>query len=130
MFDTKPIVYFFPSLVKEERVIVALREQLGTAYEQALKELLAGHYDGAGGDAHDIILDLVLNDSEELESLEGLGYAGAFPIEILRFGPLFWIRAPEFGHTGYFETQEDAVSYAEANWEPFISALEDEGEEE
>jgi hypothetical protein len=46
--------------------------------------------------AHDIIADLVSNESAAADQLVGLGDAGEFWITIMRFGPLYWIDAADF----------------------------------
>jgi hypothetical protein len=77
--------------------------------------------------AHDIVVDLIHNHSEVEHSLTGLGSAGEFPINIMRFGTVYWIEAPEFDDIGYFDSVESARQCAEGNYEPFITAAEQEG---
>ncbi len=62
------------------------------------------------------------NESEVVKSLIGVGSYGEFPIYIMQFGPVFWIRALEFDTIGYFADAESAIAYAEFNYEPFITA--------
>ena len=59
-----------------------------------------------------------------------MGDAGSFPINILRFGPVYWIDAMEFDSIGYFETLENAINCASSEYEPFITALDENEEEE
>jgi hypothetical protein len=41
----------------------------------------------------------------------------------MKFGPAYWVQAAEFDDVGYFDTIEKAQAFAEANFEPFIAAL-------
>jgi hypothetical protein len=73
--------------------------------------------------AHDTIHDLVHNDSIVAYSLEGWSSAcnDTFPINVMQFGSVFWIEAPEFDDIGYFDTLEEAKDAAEFNYEPLIT---------
>ncbi len=56
--------------------------------------------------------------------LEGAApYNDTFWININRSGPLYWIRAVEFDDECYFESEKEAIEYAEHNFESFITAL-------
>ena len=62
------------------------------------------------------------NDGENtIETIMGLGDYGEFPITIREFCGVFWVSAPEFDDIGFFTNKEDAVSYANINYEPFVS---------
>jgi len=72
-------------------------------------------------DAHDIIVDIVINEWDVVGELTGLGDFGEFPIYICNYGPAFWVFAPEFGTEGYFRTIEEAQNWAESNYEPSVT---------
>ena len=56
--------------------------------------------------------------------LEGAApYNDTFWININRSGPLYWIRAVEFDDECYFDSEKEAIEYAEHSFESFITAL-------
>jgi hypothetical protein len=111
---------YVPLLLQDIRVQNELKSAFPEKYEAAISELLKKKYEGIGGEAHDTISELILNESTDVEDLEGQGYAGEFPIIIYQFGPLFWIYAQEFDNVGYFDTAEDALSHAEEEWSSYM----------
>jgi hypothetical protein len=70
----------------------------------------------------DAIADLVMNESEAVDGFSGLGSYDAFPINVMQFGDVYWIEAPEFDDIGYFSSKQEAMDAAEFNYEPFITA--------
>jgi hypothetical protein len=56
-----------------------------------------------------------------VQSLGAKGDYGDFCIDIHEFHGIFWISAPEFDDDGYFTSLEDAVSFAESRYDPFIT---------
>lgn len=91
------------------------------------------------GDVEDLIEsvdfeDFVQNHSNLEEIIEASGGEGYdFDIEIHSFGPIFWVRAPEFDDIGYFTSLADALWHARDSYEPYIetlAALRDSEEEE
>ena len=42
-------------------------------------------------------------------------------INVMQFGSVFWIEAPEFDDIGYFDTLEKAKDAAKFNYEPLIT---------
>jgi hypothetical protein len=121
----KPLEFFFPSLAESLPVQKALSEQFGERAPSIVAKLKAGQSlsDEELG-AHDIIHDLIRNSSIGVHSIEALGaYDDTFSVNVMQFGNVFWISAMEFDDIGYFDDLEQAKSAAEANYEPFITAL-------
>jgi hypothetical protein len=59
--------------------------------------------------------------SNIVKSLTGKGDFDDFSINIHEFHGIFWISAPEFYNDGYFTSKEDAISFAQERYEPFIT---------
>jgi hypothetical protein len=123
IYDAKPLESFFPSLAALPSVLTALREEFGKDASAVIAKMKAGESlsDEELG-AHDIIHDLVHNNSIAADLFEGWSSARdeTFPINVMEFGIVFWIEAPEFDDIGYFYTLEDARDAAEFNYEPLI----------
>src|SRR5262249_44142524 len=124
VFGAKPLESFFPSLAELPSVQTALREEFGKDGSVIIAKMKAGESlsDEELG-AHDIIHDIVHNNSVVTDSLAGWSSADndIFPINVMQFGSVFWIEAPEFDDIGYFDTAKDAKEVAEANYERFIT---------
>ncbi|PAW63903.1 MAG: hypothetical protein B9S36_03755 [Verrucomicrobiia bacterium Tous-C2TDCM] len=103
-----------------ETVLATLRS------ESSFHEHLSRHREG---DVNDLIEstdfeDFVQNRSDLEEIIEASGGEGYdFEIEVLSFGPIFWVRAPEFDDIGYFTSLEDALWHAREFYEPYIETL-------
>jgi hypothetical protein len=122
--NQKPLDSFTADLIRLERVQEQLRKDLGAESEEIIKKALAGAQLSVSDlDAcHDILVDLVMNESEPTKSFTGLGGYDEFAINVMKFGGVYWIEAPEFDDIGYFSSEDEASSIAEDNYEPFISA--------
>jgi hypothetical protein len=124
LFGAKPLESFFPSLAALPSVQTALREEFGKDAPAIIAKMKAGEplSDEELG-AHDIIHDLVHNDSVEADSLEGWSSADndTFGINVMQFGSVFWIQAMEFDDIGYFDKLQNAKEAAEANYGPYIT---------
>ena len=124
MYGAKPLESFLPSLAALPSVQAALTEEFGKDGLTIIAKMNTGETlsDEELG-AHDIIHDLVHNNSVVPDSLAGWSSASddTFSINVMQFGSVFWIEAPEFDDIGYFDTPEDAKAAAEANYEPFIT---------
>jgi hypothetical protein len=124
IFGAKPLESFFPSLAALPVVQTALRDEFGKDGSAIIAKMKAGESlsDEKLG-AHDIILDLVHNNSDVADSLAGWSsaYDDTFPINVMQFGSVFWIEAEEFDDIGYFDTLEEAKGAATFNYEPFIT---------
>jgi hypothetical protein len=124
IFGAKPLESFFPSLAALPSVQTALRDEFGKDGSAIIAKMKAGESlcDEELG-AHDTIHELVRYNSVVADSLAGWSSAcdDTFPINVMQFGSIFWIEAPEFDDIGYFDTLEEAKGAAEANYEPFIT---------
>jgi hypothetical protein len=122
MLHGEPLDAFLPKLAQDKSVREAFEEVFGERASAILDKLSSGEtLIGDEVSAVDLISDLVLNESEAVESLFGLGSAaGVFAINVMQFGPVFWVWAPDFDSTGYFPDARSALAYAESNWAGFI----------
>jgi len=124
IFGANPLESFFPSLAALPSVQTALREESGKDGSAIIAKMEADESlsDEELG-VHDIIHDIVHNNSVVTDSLAGWSSADndTFPINVMQFGSVFWIEAPEFDDIGYFDTLEEAKDAAEFNYEPFIT---------
>lgn len=127
MFGERPLDDFLPALLADPAVVRAIVEEMpGIARDQL--QVLAPTATGAVPEAgiRDLVADLVHNESTVVRKIDALGTAaGEFSVSVMRYGPVFWVRAPDFDDIGYFAGLEDAVSAATSNYEPFITAHEE-----
>jgi hypothetical protein len=132
IFGAKPLETFFPALANMESVQAALHEELGGRSASIVDKLKSGSSlsDCELAAAHDIISDVVHNSGASEWGTAGLGDRVEFGIVVVRFGPVYWIEAGEADPIGYFETLDRARDVAEMNYEPFISALARQKEED
>ena len=124
IFGDKPLKSFFPSLAALPSVQIALRKEFGKDVSAIIAKMKVGRVlSNEELGAHDTIHDLVHNSSVVADTLAGWSSAcdDTFSINVMQFGSVFWIEAPEFDDIGYFDTLEDAKAAAEANYEPFIT---------
>jgi len=118
--NTFPLETFYPQLCLAVPVIDALKDNFPDNAEDIINKLKSGiELQGDEIKAEYIIADLVSNDSEIVDTLTGYGYDGEFSIEIMKLGPVFWIRAPEFDNIGFFNSSMEAGDYASYNFEPY-----------
>ena len=66
--------------------------------------------------------------SNIVETITGKGDFGEFDINIHEFHGVFWVSAPEFDDQGYFSKLDDAITFAEHRYEPYISNYEENAE--
>jgi len=110
-------------LADRESVDVDIRERFQERAPSILGKLkegvaLVGDEIGAG----DIIHRLVTDRSDIVDTIEALDpYGEPFEINIMKYGPVYWIRVPEFENTEYFDSQEKANRYAESMYRRFIA---------
>lgn len=105
---------FYSELATNSDVINAIHDTLGEdAAEVTLQRMKAGlpleEHDGA---VHDTIVDLASNEA----TYQNIIQMGDATINIMRFGPVYWVFALEYDDVGNFPSEEDAVAYAEFNW--------------
>lgn len=64
------------------------------------------------------------NPGDPVDQLQGAAPDNdTFYINICKTGPLYWIQAVEFDDECYFDSEKDAIEYAEDNFGSFITAL-------
>jgi hypothetical protein len=99
--EEEPLESFLPVLASRVPVRVALQDHFGGRAAAVLSKLRSGTNLAEDElDAHDIILDLVQDESEVVESLTGQGAEDEFDINIMGFGPVYWVQAAEFDDIG------------------------------
>ena len=86
-------------------------------------------------EAWDIIHEAVKNEAECIDSISGMVLGStddndAFPIQIMNYGPVYYVRAPEFDDSDFFLTEEAAWEHAQNDFEPFITAYTDLNQDE
>jgi hypothetical protein len=121
MTEPRPADEFLETLLKSKEVIAACKADLGSDAEAVLAEASKGN----PADFLDWFSNWRMEGTEELvHQLEGAApYNDTFWININRSGPLYWVRAVEFDDECYFESEKDAVEFAENNFESFITEL-------
>ena len=131
MDKTKSLSDFYADLCKDRRVKAAFKEAFGPRAKRVIEEMCGEVGSSDLEDDEDqfpapeeIIHDLVHNESEEVAEILGAAPDDdEFPINVMRFRNVYWIRASEFDDVGYFDTPQEAEFYAADRWEPFITAL-------
>lgn len=121
MTDPRPAEDFVDLLLNSKEVADACRSELGTGADTVLANASSGN----PAEFLDWFANWRLEGTEELvHQLEGAAPDNdTFWININRSGPLYWIRAVEFDDECYFASEEDAIDYAESNFEGFITEL-------
>lgn len=118
-YITISIESFYPELIEMEEVQDAIEAQLG---EEVCKRIVKHFkektpYLQIEGDFEDIIQEVVENEATVYEELTGVSEDGEYPIDILNFGPLYWVHAQEFDPITYFKSFEDAEECARSKYE-------------
>ena len=120
---TKPCKsdYFVTLLLRSAEVLAACQTELGENAEFIIRKAEAG-------DASDFLEWFeewrLSNTDTVVEEVDGAApYNDTFAIQILKAGPLFWIRANEFDDICYFDSLEDARSCVYDEFEGFINEL-------
>jgi hypothetical protein len=127
-FGIRSLESFFTALADRESVAVEIRERFRERAPSILGKLkegvaLVGDEIGAG----DIIHGLVTNGTDIVDTIEALDpYGEPFEIDIMKYGPVYWIQVPEFDNTEYFDSQEKANRYAESMYQQFTAWNRDE----
>ncbi len=116
-------------VARDPEIHKILVEVHGENFPILMEKLESGQQDVLD-DFHDLLWD-ALSDSEIVETLYGAGaYGSEFPIDIRKLGPLYWIDAQEFDWIGTFPTFDEALNYAEMEFQPYISRLDEDEEDE
>ena len=134
----EPIEAFYPRLALMPSIQAALKMKYGKASAGLLQKLLEGapFDEGSPEDVEDFIHDQVHQNAVCVHSIEAMAADewDSFDIDVMHYGPLFFIQANEYDDIGFFETLEMARNQAEGEWCDQIEAraeyLEEEGDEE
>jgi hypothetical protein len=120
-WDTrKPIESFFPRLATSDKLRVALRKKFGRGTAAIITKLKTGQpLVDDELEAHDIILDLVGNESDVIKILYRIGdVEKEYSICIMRFATgrrryVYWIVPYQEDEAGYFGSIKSAEEYAD-----------------
>lgn len=112
---------WLPELVKADAVQDPLAEALGIGLDRLGVEppwgvLLATDY----ATIHDTLLELLSEQYETVVEIKAYGGYGAFPIEVRRLGPAFWVSAQEFDDSGLFPSASEAECWARSDYDAFL----------
>lgn len=117
-----PLSKFYAALSQYDKVKAAVREQFGSESEAVLDSMRNENISSEQADAlHDLLADMLNEQGEAVRSFVGRGDFDEFSIDVMQFGPLFWIIADEFDDIGYFDDLVKASDEAKSNYEPFIT---------
>lgn len=129
--------YFLPALMQDDSFRVALDELYDKEdYSEIIDSIRAKN--GVLGDDDlkekefvDSISGEFRDASEYIGKMETVVYIGAlggyneeFTIHIIKMGPAYIVRAPEFDDEYFFKNKEEAEKWARGNYESFITSLE------
>jgi len=121
------LIKFLPALITEKRdeIVNELEGSFPEHSNEIIRKIASAEKLSADEKyAIEIIHEMVHNEAQEVGSINGLGPDNdVFPIDIMRYGPVFFIRAPEFDDKGYLSSVKEARAYAEGEFEPYITAL-------
>ena len=113
---------FYQELVKDKSVQEELLNELGSEIANKIIKLFneGMSHEDIDEDFEDLIINHVENNADTEDTLIGLGSHGEFPIDIMNYGPIYWVSAQEFDPIKYFKTFDDAKSCAEFEYETFL----------
>jgi hypothetical protein len=113
--------FFYPLLLDNKETHDAFVEELGEKAKALLLKakngLLTNDEEAV---VHDTLYELIINCEQREFSLTGCGSEDNFLIEVMRFGPIYWIYAPEFEDIGYFNDKHKTLEVAKICYEPFL----------
>ena len=127
-----PLIAFKEQLLKNRLILKLAKSHFGDEFDVNLASWKSG-------ETHDDEFVAFLQDSldqwtggvESVEVIEGAAPDNdTFPITIYKFGPLFFIKAPEFDDIGYFDKLKAAQKEVESNFGDYIRELAERREEE
>ena len=123
-FGQKSLDSFASRLIRLTRVQDEMQRILRTEAQPIIDKVSAGQALSQDdiNNCHDLLVDLVDNESEPETGFEGFG-TGLFSINVMNFGGVvYWVEALEFDPIGYFGSRKEAEEIAESEYEPFITA--------
>lgn len=106
-------------LYTNPEVQAIIKQKFGATYfPAALNMMMTGKLEGAlGGSLHDLLADLIRNDSEVFWSGFTHHPHGNYSLCVYEYHGVFWVHAIEFDPIGYFIDEHKAISFAYSNWE-------------
>lgn len=112
---------FLDLLLSSEEVVSACKVDMG---EKAV-DVMSRAKEGDASDFLDWFEDWRMSNTDTVaEEVEGAApYDDTFAIEIIKAGPIFWIRANEFDDICYFDSLENARLCVYEEFEGFINEL-------
>lgn len=127
---SRPLAHFLPRLLR----VPAIRDRINRSFRGqlafAIKEIRAGRKEPLIEIClSDEIEDLIGNNSEPVRDIAARGGMDEFSIQIIRYGPVYWISAPEFDDIGYFGSLRKAVACAQVEYDVYIERVH-EGEDD
>jgi hypothetical protein len=121
MTEPRPAGDFLDLLLKSEEVVLVCKEELS---EQAA-DVISRAKEGNATDFLDWFEEWRMSNTDTIaEEIEGAApYNDTFAIQIVKAGPLFWIRANEFDDICYFDSLACARACVYEEFEGFINEL-------
>jgi len=114
-------IEFYTDVIKIEEVKDTLIEIYGEeTYQAIVEEILINTSPTEIWELEHVIYSLFDWRSECVNYIPAWGGYGDFGIEIMKFGPMYWIQAAEFDPICFFKTSNDAYIVAESNYCEFI----------
>ncbi len=108
-----------PTLAESPVVLDLLTTSLGeNSAAAAISMLKSARLDGElGATVHDLLLDAIDNESNDV--WDGLipGSEFDFPVQVKTYGGVYYVWALEYDDVGYFLTLEDAIDYIHSSWD-------------
>lgn len=121
MTEPRPADEFIETLLNSEEVVSACRAELG----ERAADVIARAERSDATDFLEWFEEWRLNNTDGIaEEIDGAApYNDTFAIQIVKAGPLFWIRANEFDDICYFNALDDARACVHDEFEGFINEL-------
>ena len=113
-----PLRAFYPLLAQASEVEDRLSGALGKTAKATLHLMAQGNVSNTQAANLDPFLKEVIAEHGALaRQFECVGSLDdAYPISLCEFYGVFYIQAPDFDLTGYFESCDEAASYITQNW--------------
>jgi hypothetical protein len=106
-------------LVKSRAVQALIKKTVGEkTLQEALRQMRDGNLDDdLGADIHNLLIDTIRNEAEEVWSGVIHQPHDDYPIQVNGYHGVYWVWAMEYDPVGYFLDKKSAISYAMENWE-------------
>ncbi|NBQ57496.1 MAG: hypothetical protein EBU32_03720 [Opitutaceae bacterium] len=107
------------ALAKEKLIQGFLKKEFGNKnYLNALEAMKSGKLTGdIGSTVHDLLIDTIANQSTTVWSGLIHNVSDKWPVDVLEYHGVFWVKALESDPIGYFLDLDSAVSFARSNWD-------------